>query len=166
MRDAGERCKLFLATRHFLIRALAAACSVTPAVIATMFDSDDELLHRGGGSEGTASGGGGVAAPLPPPPSMVRMRSQVDAPPSPAPARALDPSKFPSGGVHIYMPLFATGIDQLTSHEACFVQTSAVGDLAAEMRRRRMVLPKLVVRRSPLRVRQQPPPHEHETAIE
>ena len=165
MRDAGERCKLFLATRHFLIRALAAACSATPAVIATMFDSDDELLHRGGGSEGTASGGGGVA-PLPPPPSMVRMRSQVDAPPSPAPARALDPSKFPPGGVHIYMPLFATGIDQLTSHEACFVQTSAVGDLAAEMRRRRMVLPKLVVRRSPLRVRQQPPPHEHETAIE
>ena len=51
-----------------------------------------------------------------------------------------------SCGVHIYMPLFATGVDQLTNHEACLVQTSVIGDLADEMRRRKMVAPKIVVR--------------------
>ena len=53
-----------------------------------------------------------------------------------------------SCGVHIYMPLFATGIHQLNSHEACHVQPSAIGDLGAEMRRRCMAAPKIVVRRN------------------
>ena len=63
-------------------------------------------------------------------------------------ARPLDPSAFPADGVQIYMPLFATGIHQLNSHEACHVQTSAIGDLGAEMRRRCMAAPKIVVRRN------------------
>lgn len=158
-RDSGEKCKLFLATRHFVLRALAAACGVTAAHIACLFDSDDVLLRRGAHAAGAADAGG---APAPTP--MVRVRSSAGAPMDAGSAAVapLDPARFPPDGVHVYMPLFATGVDQLTSHEACLVQTSAVrcpapifgwsahvavqvGDFAAECRRRRVALPRLVV---------------------
>jgi hypothetical protein len=167
-RDSGERCDLFLATRHFIVRAIGAACGLSGTEVAAIFDSDDKLLHRGaysdvdnpgpavdskptgGGATRVGGPSGGTAPALPPAISLLRgrhsLRSRRSLVALDAALPAFNPSRLPSRGVHIYMPLFATGIDQLTSHEACLVQISAIGDLAAEMRRRRMVVPEITVR--------------------